>query len=925
MHTSLMRQRRRTRVTPVQPVYLPAPYQDFAEHGRLILRDGTTATIRLAQQEDRGELREFFKSLSLESRRRRFFSLTLPSEHLLDTLCDSSQPTQALTLIVTRLHNGMPYVLATGSYLAVKEGTAEVAFAVEDACQGKGLGTLLLERLAVLAARHGFVRFWAVTHADNQPMLQVFRDSGFQLQEEQAAGYTEITFPVHPNEPSIARSEMRDRVATAASLRPFFRPQSVAVIGASRDPASIGRRVLDALVENHFAGLIFPVNPRANDLAGLRTYPSIKDVPQAVDLAILTVPRDAVLPVVDDCAQGGVRALVVITAGFAEVNDEGRELQTQLVEKVRGYGMRMVGPNCMGLLNADPAVRLNASFSPVFPLPGRVAMSSQSGALGLAILANTRRLQLGMSTFVSVGNKADISSNDLLQYWEEDAGTDVILLYLESFGNPRRFARIARRVSRRKPIVVMKAGRTGAGKRAAGSHTAALAASDVAVDALFHQAGVIRAETLEEMFELAAALSSQPLPRSGRVAIVTNAGGPGILCADACEAGGLRVPELSKVTRTRLAAILPPAAGLSNPVDMIASATPEHYRRVVQNVLTCGEVDALLVIYIPVGVVETAAFTDAVLQGVAQARTAGGEGKPVYACVMREDGVQAQLVGEKEKIPSYVFPESAARALSKAAAYAGWRARPLGMIPDFSDMDFAEARAICQRALQARGGGWLTVTETRQLLDLLHLPTSRGAVVETADEAAAIARGIGFPVAVKLASHQIVHKTEMGGVRLHVQDEAAVRKAYEEIRQRLANTNQLDAMEGVLVQPMLTGGVEGMMGVTQDAQFGPLIAFGLGGIHVEILGDVCFRLTPLTDLDAQEMVQGIRGYRLLTGYRGTPPTDIEALQEALLRVSRLVEEIPEISELDLNPVFALPPGEGCRIVDARIRIGQSRP
>jgi acetate---CoA ligase (ADP-forming) len=909
-------------MTQVQPLYVPAPYQDSAEHGRVILRDGTTATIRPALAEDRQALHAFFERLSTESRRRRFFSMALPSAQLLDSLCDSSHPRAALTLIVSRVHESGPYIIAAGSYHAVKDKTAEIAFAVDDVFQGKGLGSLLLERLAVLAVRQGFVRFWAVTHADNQPMLQVFHDSGFRLKENQDRGEVEIDLALAPNETSVARSEMRDRVATAASLRPFFRPQAVAVIGASRDPASIGHRILQALVDNRFHGPVYPVNPKAATLAGLRTYASARELPDAVDLAVIAVPRAAVFDVVDDCAARSVKALVVITAGFAEVNDEGRELQRKLVDKVRGYGMRLVGPNCMGLINADPRVRLNASFSPIYPLAGRVAMSSQSGALGLAILAAARRMHLGMSTFVSVGNKADVSGNDLLQYWEDDDGTDVILLYLESFGNPRRFARLARRVSRRKSIVVMKAGRTGAGKRAAGSHTAALAASDVAVDALFHQAGVIRAETLEEMFDLAAALSAQPLPRGRRVAIVTNAGGPGILCADACEAGGLLVPELSAATRARLATILPAAAGLSNPVDMIASASPEHYRHVIQTVLGDAAIDALIVIHIPVGLAATEAITQALLEGVAEARAAGETGKPVVACLMDEEGARAQLVSEKERIPTYVFPEAAARVLSKTAAYAEWRAQPPGMIPDFGDMDFHSARTICLEALAQRGPGWLSVAETRALLVALRLPVASGAIATTAEEAAQIAKELGFPVAVKLASHRLVHKTGLGGVRLNLSDAAAVRRAYEEIRERLARDNNLDAMEGVLVQPMIAGGVEVMVGVTQDPQFGPLIAFGLGGIHVEILGDVCFRITPLTDGDAREMVQSIRGYRLLKGYRGHPAVDVEALHEVLLRVSRLVEEIPEISELDLNPIFALPPGEECRIVDARIGVKQ---
>jgi acetyl coenzyme A synthetase (ADP forming)-like protein len=751
-------------------------------------------------------------------------------------------------------------------------------------------------------------------------MVEVFQRSGFQLRKTLEDGYLHVEFSVVPSEASVARSEMLDRVFTTASLRPFFRPRSVAVIGASRDPASIGYRILEALIMNRFQGPVYPVNPRAAVVGSMRAYPSVQELPEPVDLAIIAVPRDAVLDVVDGCAERGLRALVVITAGFAEANAEGRALQRTLLEKVRGYGMRMVGPNCMGLLNTDPAVQLNASFSPVFPPQGGVAMASQSGALGLAILAAARRLDLGLSTFVSMGNKADVSGNDLLQYWEEDEQTQVILLYLESFGNPRRFSRIARRVSRRKPIVAVKGGRTQAGRRAAGSHTAALAASDVAVAALFQQTGVLRADTLEEMFDLAAALGSQPLPAGRRVAVVTNAGGPGILCADGCEAGGLLVPEISETTRARLAAFLPAAASLQNPVDMIASASPEHYRQTIELVLASEEIDALVVIYIPVGMFAQEATLAAIRDGVAAGRRAGGTGKPVLACLMVEEGISRPLKLPQEQIPTYAFPEAAARVLSRVAEYAEWCSRPLGMFLEFEDLKTHDAREICRRALQERGDGWLSTEETRQVLRAMGLPVVPGGVACTADEAADVARSLGFPVAVKLASRQILHKTELGAVFLQLPDETAVRHAFDSIRSRLVQEGRLEAMEGVLVQPMVTDGVEVIVGVTQDPLFGPLIAFGLGGVHVEILGDVCFRVTPLTDRDAGEMVREIRGYRLLEGFRGHSPADVKAIEEVLLRLSLLVEEVPEISELDLNPVFALPPGQGCRIVDARIRV-----
>jgi acetyl coenzyme A synthetase (ADP forming)-like protein len=621
---------------------------------------------------------------------------------LITSLCDSSEPRSGSTLVATRAHGGKAHIIATGSYQAKGDRTAEVALAVEDAFQGKGLGTLLLERLALLAVRHGFTHFWAVTQADNRLMCEVFRDSGFALEERPERGEVEVDLAIVLTESSVARLEMRHRVATVASLRPFFHPRSVAVVGASRDPSSIGSRLVDALVRSGFPGAVYPVNPKGPEIRGLRAYPSVQALPDAVDLAVLAVPREAVLGVVDACAARGVRALVVIPPGFAEVGGEGEELQKRLVEKVRGYGLRLIGPNCLGVLSTDPAVRLNATFVPVFPPRGGVAMSSDSGALSLTALTVAARLGLGMSSCVSVGNRADVSSNDLLEYWEEDGDTEVILLYLESFGNPRRFARIARRVSRRKPIVVVKAGRTQAGCRAAGSHTAALAARDVAVEALFHQTGVLRADTLEEMFDLAAALGSQPLPAGRRVAIVTNAGGPAILCADACEAAGLSVPELSEKTRGHLATCLPRTASVGNPVDLIASATPAEFGRALQTLRSSGEVDALIVIGVTTSVCEAGAVMRVLEENVTAAGETDDAGMPVLACLM-PDQAGLSLVGSgKEKIPCYAFPEAAARVLGKAAAYAEWRARPLGKVRDFEDIDLRSGRALCQEALGRR-------------------------------------------------------------------------------------------------------------------------------------------------------------------------------------------------------------------------------
>jgi acetyl coenzyme A synthetase (ADP forming)-like protein len=906
----------------VRTLYLPVPTQDAPQSGRLILRDGSTTSIRIAKPVDHKAMELFFTALSQESRLRRFFSLAVPNDKLISSFCDDSDPRRQLTLIVTQLAATTPVIIAVGSYVARDETTAEIGLTVADAWQGKGIGTLMLERLALIAALNGIRHFWAMTMFDNNPMLNVFRGSGFECRRKTEQGVVEIDLSVTPSEASVARAEMRDRVATTASLRPFFHPNAVAVIGASRKPSSIGARLLNSVIDAGFHGAVYPINPNATTIGTLRAYRSLGDLPEAPDLAVVAVPRNFILNVIDDCAARGVRAVIVITAGFAEIGAEGRDRQHLLVEKVRGHGMRMVGPNCLGLLNTDPAVRLNASFAPEFPPAGRIAFSSQSGALGLAIISLTRQRGLGLSKFVSVGNKADVSGNDLLQYWEEDTLTDVILLYLESFGNPRRFARIAKRVSRQKPIVAVKAGRTGAGKRAASSHTAALAASDVAVDALFHQTGVIRAETLDEMFDLAAALSSQPLPAGRRVAVLTNAGGLGILCADTCEANGLAVGELSAATKNRLKEFLPATASVANPVDMIASASADDFRKAVEILLTDGQVDALIVLMINVGLADIAAIARGISTGVKSARGAGGKGKPVLTCIMDGDKPSAPNQSSGEQLPNYSFPETAARVLAKLANYSDWRNEPEGMIPEFDDIQPQLARTVCQDTIKERGASWLSAEEARNVLSAVALPLPRGGVCRTSDGAAELARTIGFPVALKLASRQIVHKTEVGGVQLNLHDEASVRQAFATIHDRLAKENRLEAFDGVLIQPMISGGVELMVGVTQDPSFGPLIAFGLGGIHVEILNDVCFRVTPITDRDASEMVHGIKGYRLLEGYRGHSPADIAAIEDLLLRIARLVEEVPQIAELDLNPVIALPPGRGCQIVDARIRVAE---
>jgi acetyl coenzyme A synthetase (ADP forming)-like protein len=710
---------------------------------------------------------------------------------------------------------------------------------------------------------------------------------------------------------------------TADSLTPFFNPRTVAVVGASRNSTSIGHRLLESLLGSRFAGTIIPVNPHATEIAGLQVVPSLAAIPGPVDLAIIAVPPKAVLEVIDDCAAKQVPAAILITAGFAETGGSGTSLEQQLRDKVRRHGIRLIGPNCFGLMNLNPDVRLNATYTPAFPPAGRVAFASESGGLGLAMVTAARRMNLGLSSFVSVGNHADVSVIDLLEYWERDEATGVILLYLETVVDPQRFRQIAERVGRKKPVVVMKGGRTTAGQSAAGSHTAALATNETAVDALFKQCGVIRANTLEEFLALGTGLSSQRLSQGRRIGILTNSGGPGVLCADSCVTEGLSLPELSAQTQSALAAFLPPTAALKNPVDMIGFATEDQHAQAVATTLKASEIDALIIVHVSVRSQDNDPVAAGIMRGVRAARQAVGPGKPVYICWMSEGDLDRTFTVEGETIPTYQHPEIPARIISRALDYEAWRKQPTGQVPRYSDVDSQKAKSICSKALSKRGPGWLSTEEVHAVLTAMKLPLLPGKVATTPEEATKLALEIGFPVAVKLASHRIVHKTEIGAVRLNLRNEQNVREAFGDIRRLVEQRGQRDTMEGVLVQPMLLDGVEVMVGMTRDPLFGPLIAFGLGGIHVEILGDVQFRNAPLTDRDAARMVHEIKGYRLLQGYRGRPAADVKAIEDTLLRVSRLCEETPEISELDLNPIFALPPGQGCRIVDARILVKRS--
>ena len=705
-------------------------------------------------------------------------------------------------------------------------------------------------------------------------------------------------------------ADVIDVFPPAHTLAPFFEPACVAVVGASRQRNKIGSEILHNLVATGFTGVVVPVHPTADTIQGLKAYPRVADIPTPVDLVVIVVPAAQVPAAVDDCLAKQVAAICIISAGFGECGADGRAIERDLVRKIRGAGCRLIGPNCMGLLNTDPRFALNATFSPVYPPAGVVAMSTQSGALGLAILDYARQLNIGISSFVSVGNKADVSGNDLLQYWETDPRTAVILLYLESFGNPSKFSHLARRISRSKPIVALKSGRSSAGARAAASHTGALASSDDFVDALFHQAGVIRTDTVTELFDVATLLARQPLPRGRRIAILTNAGGPGILAADACLAHGLVAAELSADTRAQLKAFLPAAAAVNNPVDMLASAAPNQYRRALQLLLADPQVDCVIVIFIPPLITSADEVATAIAEAAAQ-----GPGKPVAGVFMRSHAAPESLAA----VPCYAFPEPAAIALARVAAYGEWRQRPLGEVPVLAGFQAGLARAVIDTALQ-RGGGWLTAVEANALISAAGIATPRSHLATSVDEAVSAAARLGFPVAVKAVGAALLHKTEHRALRLNLESANAVRVAATDLTTGLG-----DRMDGLLVQRMVSGGAEMMIGAINDPIFGHVVVCGSGGVLVDLLADSACRLHPVTDRDAHEMVEALQGVRLLRGFRGAEPADEAAFKDAVLRISALVGLCPEIQELDLNPVKVLPGGVSAIDVRVRVDAGPQRP
>ena len=858
----------------------------------VVLKDGRTIHLRPIRPDDLEQMMAMWQRLSPETIRMRFFAPRKMDVEQMRHFVEVDY--QQRFALVAEQHGE---IVGVGRFDRLPDDpeTAEFAVTIEDRQQGRGVGTTLLRALMAPARDLGVTRFHGDILTENRSMLRVMREAGFEPAMHSYGGTVTATFTTTPTESLLQKAGEQDRRAAMAALSSVLRPASVAVVGASRDRHSVGGQVMANLLACGFEGPVYPVNPNAPHVQSVVAYPSLSDCPGVPETIYVCVSPDATKDVVEEAGRLGVATAVIIGAGFSESGPAGLQIERAVLESARDHGMRLVGPNCMGVMNTSPEVRLNGSLSVAVPGHGNVALSSQSGALGRTILALADQIDVGLSSFASIGNKADISSNDLLQYWEDDPDTAVILLYLESFGNPRKFARIARRVGRSKPIVAVKTGQGDSG----------------AVKALFDQAGVIRVGTLDQMFNVAQLLAKQPLPAGHRVAVLSNGGGPGALAADSCQAVGLHMAQLSSAARI---AARECGAGGEVPVTVHPTTSPADYGAVLAALVADEGVDAVMAIFIPPVSVDPQEVAEAV------AAATDGCGKPVAAVFMSVADPPEPLV--RAGIPIYVFPESAAEALGHAARYAAWKRRDLGNVVTFDDIRPADARAVVDRVL---AGGAARVTlpadDAGDLLTAFGITTAPGDVAQDAAEAVRIADAVGYPVVVKPSA--AVEKADRGLVRLDLHDADAVAAAVIQMDAHLRQVGDLEvADQGWLVQQMVPDGVEVVVRVEQDPTFGPIIVTGFGGALVELLGDTATRIHPLTDVDVQDMLLELRGYPLLTGYRGAPPVDVAALQALLLRVAAMVEAVPEIQSIDLNPVFVRQ--RGITAVDSRIRLASGR-
>ena len=699
------------------------------------------------------------------------------------------------------------------------------------------------------------------------------------------------------------------------SIGPLFKPRSIAVIGASNREGSVGHALFKNVLMNGYTGIVYPVNLKQRSVLGVKAYESVRDIPDEVELVVLIVPAVSVPATLAECGQKKVKAAIVISAGFKELGPTGAQLELAVRDRARTYGIRLIGPNCFGVIDSSPNTRMNATFGRVMPSFGNIALVSQSGAIGLSALDYAMSEEVGLSKFASIGNKADVNENDLLAYLRDDPETDVIMFYLEDLVNPPEFMRIARETTshleRPKPILAIKAGRTSEGAKAASSHTGALAGSDAAYDAFFAQARIIRVDSIEELFAKGVALAYQPAPRGRRVAIVTNAGGVGIMATDACIRNGLQLAKLSDQTRAELKKHLPVTASTLNPVDVIGDADENRYRAALELLVKDENVDCLLPIWAPTLMAESSVVAS-ITADIGQKSD-----KPILACIqsmINPEAVRHQLL--RDHIPHYQFPENAARALAAMAEFGEWSHRPQGEVKLFTDVKPDVVKAAIARA-KSRKPFYISEPEGHDILSAYGLPVPPCRLCKTTDEAVAAAKEIGYPVVLKIVSPDIMHKTEFGGVRVNITDDAKMKTEFAGLLETVKSKKPDADVWGVLVQQMAPKGTETILGMKRDPSFGPLLMFGLGGILVEVLKDVVFRVAPINDISVDSLVNGIKAVKILQGYRGEAPRDVPKIKECLQRLSQLVVDYPEFDEIDINPLLVYEQGKGALVLDAR--------
>jgi acyl-CoA synthetase (NDP forming)/GNAT superfamily N-acetyltransferase len=866
----------------------------------VLLADGSLAVVRSLRPDDGPALHELHDGVSDEAIRLRFFSVARRSAHTyVDHLLSDAG---TLTLVAER--QGHVVGLATAEPL--DEHRCEIAFLVADAARGQGVGTLLLEHLAALALSHGITEFEADVLSENHAMLGVFADAGFSLTRTTDFGTVVLSFGTSATDLATRRADEREFRAESRSLVPLLRPRSVAVVGIRSDGTGIGATVLRSIAAGGFSGRVAAVHPRATALLSVPTYPSVSQVPGPVDLVVVCVPATAVNDVLLDAATAGVRAAVIVSSGFGELGAEGARLQRELSATARARGIRLVGPNCLGLLVNDPEIRLNATFHDAVPPPGGLAVASQSGGVGIVLMDLARELGLGVHTLVSLGNKGDVSSNDLLAAWYDDPEVTAAALYLESFGNAAKFARFARRFAERKPLLAVVGGRSAGGSRAGASHTAAAATPGVGVDALFTQAGVIGCRDAEELARTAVLLTEQPLPLGRRLAVLSNAGGMGVLAADAAADAGLEVPEFTAELRARLSALVHGTNGTSNPVDAGAGVAPDELGAMLDAVLGSGEVDAVLVVPVATGVTDGSA-TMAELSRV----RAHHPGVPVVAVPL---GGLPGAERTAHPITTYRTTDSAVRALGRAVRYSEWLAVERSAPGRSAPQDVVRLRTTARALLGDHPEGrWLSPEEASDLLAGYGIPLL-GQTAGSATAAAEAAAELGFPVAMKVADPDVVHKTDRGLVRVGLRTLAQVRDAYRDFSREMGHGPQ------VLVQPMVSG-AEVALGLVRDPALGPLVMVAAGGVATDVWDDRAFLVPPVARSDASRAVHSLRVWPLLDGFRGSPPGDVAGLESMIEALGRLAGDLPEVAELDLNPVLVGP--DGCAVVDVKIRLAPS--